>query len=49
MEFNQSFSLLAVLGEEISAAEDEHHRMLSLQPGASGVARCGRKARSRGR
>ena len=33
MEFNQPFSLPAVLGSETSAAEDENHWMLSLQFG----------------
>jgi hypothetical protein len=33
MEFNQAFSLPAVLGTETSAAEDENHGILSLQFG----------------
>jgi hypothetical protein len=33
MELNKQFSLSAVLGAETSAAEDENHRMLSLQFG----------------
>src|SRR5262245_47991753 len=31
MEFNQPFSLPAVLGAEPPATQDDHHRMLSLQ------------------
>jgi len=31
MEFNEAFSLPAVLGAETSAAEDENHWMLPLQ------------------
>jgi hypothetical protein len=31
MEFDKPFGLPAVLGAETSAAEDEDHRMLSLQ------------------
>jgi hypothetical protein len=33
MELNKTFSLPAVFGAEASAAEDENHRMLSLQFG----------------
>src|SRR5262249_2740780 len=33
MELNKSFGLPAVLGAETSTAEDENHRMLSLQLG----------------
>jgi hypothetical protein len=33
MEFNQPFSLAAVLGTETSAAEDKNHWILSLQFG----------------
>src|SRR6267378_1214861 len=41
MELNKPFSLPAVFGAEASAAEDENHRVLSLQfgelPSLSGV------------
>ena len=50
VELNKSFGLPAVFGAGAAPAENENHRMLSLQFGKlPGVSRRDRKARSRGR